>query len=115
MALLQKRPIILRSLLVEATPYAYKEKRHVHSVFDRYIYHTYEYILKMCRCAYIFTSVYKHVCGHEHHANAHAHTNTRTPTHVRLIYLFCLTHAHTHTHTHTHTHIHGAKTVSIVA
>jgi len=40
-AFLQKRPIILRSLLIEATPYVYQEDTHVYArvyVYEKEVY-----------------------------------------------------------------------------
>jgi len=79
--ILQKRPIILRRLLIVATPYLLEK-------------------------TYIHTQKYKqtHACTHTHthtHTHAHAHAHTHTHTHTRTH-----TYTQTHSHTHTLTHIH---------
>ena len=78
--ILQKRPIILRSLLIVATPYENEtceyEKRHTHEDARAYA-HTHTHM----------------------HTHIHTHTNMHTHTHAH-------THTHTHTYTHTHTHTH---------
>ena len=84
-ALSQKRPIILRSLLIVATPYT-----DIEGVETR----AHEHVHKRTHSlAHTHTHTYTHHLSHTH-AHAHAHTNTLTRTN---------THAITCTHTHTHT------------
>ena len=76
-SLLQKRPIIWRSLLVAATPYV------------------------DCKCAFFCLSV---TCLHVYRST-HSHTQTLTHTQAHT-HTFTHSHTHTYTHIHTHTHTH---------
>jgi len=109
-ALLQKRPIILRSLLIEGTPYMWLAKRMVHD---------------LCVCVHVFTCVcqeflYSRVCvgvrvyiyENTHiqiQTHTYKYTHTQTNTHTQWnthISTHLRTHTHTHIHTRTHTHTH---------
>jgi len=90
MALLAKRPIIWRRLLIVATPYVTKCTRCGQVCDDIQPQTTHKRPTNdpqtvLCGCFYDFVSEYMY---------AYIHTLTRTQTH---------THAHTHTHTHIHT------------
>jgi len=121
--ILQKRPMILRSLWIVATPYQTRfdfEKRHcklgcIHVVF-------------VCVCACVCVCVGKLcvgmcvreiVCVKENDGNAAvaAFLTVCTRTHKRDHEHICITlglewrnefitHIHTHTHTHIHAHVH---------
>ena len=100
--ILQKRPIILRSLLIVATPYMNAGC------------HTYAIGMLQIRLGHVTHMSTASVCPHTHahkkthvHTRAHTcvhtctrvhmHTHTRVRTHARK-------HARTHAHTYTHTH-----------
>ena len=87
-ALLQKRPLILRSLLVIATLY----NRHTQHIYTHTHAHTHTQIAR--------AHTHTHSLSLSHtqtHTYAHTHTHTHTHTHKR-------THTQTHALTHRHTH-----------
>ena len=86
-ALLQKRPLILRSLLVIATLY----NRHTQHIYT----HTH-------------AQTHKHTHTHTHTHKSRAHTHTHTLS-LSLTHKRTNTHTHTHIHTHTHTNAHTHK------
>ena len=121
MALLQKRPIILRSLLSIAIPYHSPPSplpnththRHTHTHTQRHVpthTHPHIHIASFCRCfsccfwrkslcasCWRIRLAYPLLC-HIKFARAHLYTHTYIHTHI---------HTHTHTHTHKHTHKHA--------
>jgi len=134
-SLLQKRPIILRSLLIVDTPdqtylqgdqigmrivntsketYMRHEtcKRDLLSLCDNHTHthtHTHTHI-------HLRTHTYAHTHKHKHahtfslslslsQTHTHTHTQTQTRTHSLSLSL-SLSYTHTHTHTHTHMHMH---------
>jgi len=87
-ALLQKRPMILRSLLIVATPYTHNIT-HTHTPRYTYLQHT---------------PVHPRVLRRAHTSPemwVHTHIPCDTHTHI-----FPVTHTHTHTHSLRHTHMH---------
>jgi len=74
-ALLQKRPIILRSLLIVATPYTY--------------IHTMKYSrtrMQICAHIYTYTRTYTHA-DVQAHLNTHTDTDTDTYMHICTVHL----------------------------
>jgi len=121
-ALLKKRPIMLRSLLIGATPYTYASglslvqssclaQRFVcvllHMCIYVYIYvhshlHTHMYI-HIWTYNYVQTHMYIHICGlHIHIAYTYAHTHM----YIHTAYTYVHTHMYIHIYTCTYVHTH---------
>ena len=93
-ALLQKRPIILRSLLIEATPYLYilytihicAHKQNVHVCMYIYVY----IYIHMCMCTYICMYEYMYLCimSIRAYSRLHLECHSTTFSHPNLIGLF---------------------------
>ena len=99
--ILQKRPIIFRSLLIVATPY------HVHSLSLSLCHvHTLSFSLFVMGREDIMAGAYDMTLTHTH---THSHSLSHTHTHQVHITLHAHTNTHSrslsHTHTHTHTHV----------
>jgi len=91
--ILQKRPIILRSLLIVATP---------HQTFICVHNDDLPMCVCMCVCVCLFVCVcaFVCVCGHNDDLPRHPHP---TP-HSTKCFIRTYTRTHTRTHTQTHTH-----------
>jgi len=83
--ILQKRPIILRSLLIVATPYTINYESCTHVLIQNIIYSTQVYIhIYMYIHIYIYTYIYIYVYIYAYiytyrYIHLYIHTRTRTP------------------------------------
>jgi len=109
-ALLQKRPIIWRSLLIDATPYLYTWAPvtwedvclHIWKCLRTFV-HTYVYIHTYTRTSiHAYWHTYMHTYKHTY---AHTHTYTYTYTRAAVTEKVVSVRIYIHTHTYTHTHI----------
>ena len=109
MALLQKRPIISRSLLIEATPYRSVHfahtRKHTHAHSHTHT-HTHTHVPTRSHTR-THTYTYTHTHTHIHwHTNTHTHTGLANLVFDKLISMVKEEHTHTHTHIHVHKHTH---------
>ena len=94
-ALLQKRPMILRGLLIVATPYKILKGLHCP--------HTWQHLTVLCPCR---RDVLGRTSGRSTCTYTHTHTHTYTHTHIHR-YTYTHIHLYAYTHIHTYTHILG--------
>ena len=116
--ILPKRPIILRSLLIEATPYlctsaCMKICKGIRIYVYMYV-HVYKIICMICGHVYKIISMWirtfiqmsrlnKHKNVMYAHTHTHTHTHTLSLTHAhKQTHANILTHSLSHTQTHTH-------------
>jgi len=95
-ALLQKRPVILRSLLIVATPY---KTRGVQELTNNLC------LSRIHTNTYIYTHKHTHtLVNSEETAGGHTHSTTGEK---ELTHNIPITHMNTHTYTHTHSYTHA--------
>ena len=112
--ILQKRPIILRRLLIVATPYLLSVDLVLVVLAGAMCVCTHPHTHTQCLSRWLPNShtpacthhTYKYTLPHSHiPPQSHIHTYWHTPTHTHTN-MHTRAHTHTHTNTSTHTHIH---------